>query len=100
MKSQATKTMQKAHPKIGLDGAIAKSLEVTLTELLTREYASESLSGRSLDCDLIGVDTGHNPKVVNRVIALLSKKREFKNRITGTRGFGVGPQDTPLQNAS
>lgn len=96
MKSQATKTMCKAHPKIGLDGAIAKSLEITLTELLTREFPSESSERAPHDCDLIGVDTGHNPKVVNRVIAYLSKKREFRNRLTGTKGFGVGPSDTPF----
>jgi hypothetical protein len=96
MKSQATKTMSKVHPKIGLDGAIAKSLEITLKELLDREYPSESSEVAAMDTTLIGVDTGHNPKVVNRVIALLQKERRYRNRITGTRGFGVGPGDTPF----
>lgn len=96
MKSQATKTMAKAHPKIGLDGAIAKSLETLLLDLLNREFSSENSERAPHDIDVIGVDTGHNPKVVNRVIALLSKDRKYRNRITGTRGFGVGPQDTPF----
>ncbi len=94
MKSQATITMCKVHPKIGLDGAIAKSLEVLITQLLQTEYATEQ-NGKA-DISLLGVDSGHNPKVCGRVLALLQKKREFKNRLTLVRGFGVGPADTPF----
>lgn len=94
MKSQATITMCRRHPKIGLDGAIATSLDALLRDLLGRQWETEQ--GNSMDISLLGVDSGHNPKVCGRVLALLQKDRRFRNRLTLMKGFGVGPSDIPF----
>lgn len=94
MKSQATITMRMKHPKVGLDGAIAQSLDFTLRKLLDFQYESEQ--GNTMDISLLGVDSGHNPKVCGRAIQLLQQDRRYKNRLTLVKGFGIGPSDIPM----
>ncbi|MBK8583841.1 MAG: phage terminase large subunit family protein [Flavobacteriales bacterium] len=94
LKSQAKKTMRLAHPKIGLDGAVAAALELTLRTLLDRLFDTET--SNQLDISLIGIDSGHNLKVCKRVVELLQKDRRYTNRLTLIKGFGVGPSDIPF----
>lgn len=93
--SDARRTMEKKHPRLGLKGAIRASLLEHCRNHLDRVWLGED-GHTEFQLDLLLIDCGHEWKLVNNVVLELLREPRYRNRLMMCRGFGVGPADTPM----
>lgn len=96
-KSEARLTMQRAHGKLGLDGAIRESLIVHCRNHLDRTWQGED-GHTDYQIDLLLIDCGHKLPVVNAVVLELLRDPAYRGRLMLCRGFGVTASDTPFSD--
>jgi len=94
-KVEARRTMQRAHPRLGLDGAIRDALLTHCRGHLDRSWLGEDET-TEYEIDLLLIDCGHKLSVVNGAALELVRKPQYRNRVMLCRGFGVNASDTPF----
>jgi len=94
-KADCRKTMRVAHKGIGVDGAIRASLLKHCKDHLDRTWKGED-GVEEFKLDLLLIDCGHKPEVVNSAVIELLKEPAYKGRVMLCRGFGVRASETPF----
>lgn len=88
----ATRTLGRAHPGLGEDGAIQAGLEVLLTRLQTKGWARAGKAGMASIGKCL-VDSAWKPGIVEAV-----RHRMGGGLIEGSRGIGIGAGDRPMSS--
>lgn len=94
-KSEARKTMQTVHRKLGVDGAVREALLITCKKLLDRTFVAQD-GATEYFIDLLLIDCGHKWKIVNNVVLELNQDPKYRGRVVMARGFGIRASDTPF----